>query len=310
MALHQWIPSIKEAFLSLQAYLCQELALEEDQATFKADKWSRPNPEEGGGITNICSGGLTIEKAGVNFSHIAGQGLPETATRRHPHLIGARFEVLGISSVVHPKNPYAPTTHANVRFFCAQPAVKGAIPVWWFGGGFDLTPYYPFEEDCLAWHKAAYAVCKPFGESIYPSFKAWCDDYFYLPHRQEPRGIGGLFFDDLNEASHWPFDKAFDFVCQVGKTFIEAYRPILAKRKCMPYGEREALFQEIRRGRYVEFNLLQDRGTLFGLQSKGRTESILMSLPPRVRWAYDWQPEANSKEAELTEKFLVKRDWI
>jgi coproporphyrinogen III oxidase len=302
-----------EAFLDLQKDLCARLAREEDSCgtkEFETDIWRRPNHEEGGGISRIFSGGEVLEKAGVNFSHIRGCGLPEAATRRHPGLAGAYFEALGVSVVVHPKNPYVPSTHANVRFFCAQPKEKGAAPIWWFGGGFDLTPYYPFEEDCIAWHKAAHALCLPFGASVYPDFKQWCDKYFYLPHRQEPRGIGGLFFDDLNEDTHWPFDKAFDFVCAVGKGFIQAYQPIMAKRKGMPYGEREQTFQHIRRGRYVEFNLLQDRGTLFGLQSNGRTESILMSLPPQVRWVYDWVPEPGSQEAELTEKFLVKREWV
>jgi coproporphyrinogen III oxidase len=311
MALHHFIPQIEETFLSLQTRLCERLtAEEEDDRQFERDEWRRPNAEEGGGITRMFSGGQVLEKAGVNFSHVCGEGLPEAATQRHPELVGAHFEALGVSVVVHPRNPYVPTTHANVRFFCAQPKEGGVEPVWWFGGGFDLTPYYPFEEDCVAWHKAAQGACLPFGESVYPVFKQWCDTYFYLPHRQEPRGVGGLFFDDLNEGSQWPFEKAFDFVCAVGETFIEAYQPIVANRKRIPYGDRERTFQHIRRGRYVEFNLLQDRGTLFGLQSRGRTESILMSLPPQVCWQYDWQPDPGTQEAELTEKFLIDREWV
>jgi coproporphyrinogen III oxidase len=313
--IRDFIPIIAKAFVDLQTEICERLLTEEESdIAFKKDKWQRSDPREGGGVTCILSEGRIIEKGGVNFSHIRGESLPEAASKRCPALAGSCFEALGVSVVVHPKNPYVPTAHANVRFFYAQPLEKEGVrdrdPVWWFGGGFDLTPYYPFEEDCVAWHRAARAACLPFGKSVYPRFKQWCDRYFYLPHRQEPRGVGGLFFDDLNEQSQWPFEKAFDFVRAVGKSFIDAYQPIIAKRKGLSYGDRERAFQQIRRGRYVEFNLLQDRGTLFGLQSNGRTESILMSLPPQVRWEYDWQPEPGTKEAALTEKFLIKQEWV
>ena len=245
-----------------------------------------------------------IEKGGVNFSHVYGGKLPPSATAHRPELAGRSFQAMGVSLVIHPKNPYAPTSHANVRIFVAEK--EGEVPVWWVGGGFDLTPYYGFVEDCQEWHSTAKAICEPFGAEVYPKYKKWCDDYFYLKHRQEPRGIGGLFFDDLNE---WGFDRCFDFIKAVGMGFINAYQPILARRKNTPYGERERNFQLYRRGRYVEFNLVYDRGTIFGLQTGGRTESILMSLPNLVAWHYDYQAETDSVESRFVQDFLSAREW-
>ena len=246
-----------------------------------------------------------IEKGGVNFSHVFGKGLPPSATQARPELAGRSFQAMGVSLVIHPKNPYVPTSHANVRLFIAEK--EGEEPVWWFGGGYDLTPYYADEDDCIAWHRTAKEACEPFGEKVYQDYKQWCDDYFFLPHRNEPRGIGGLFFDDLNEGG---FERCFGLMQAIGNSYVEAYRPIMAKKKEMPFGARERDFQLYRRGRYVEFNLVQDRGTIFGLQSNGRTESILMSLPPLVSWVYDWTPEEGSAEAALTEKFLIAKDWV
>ena len=249
--------------------------------------------------------GKVFEQAGVNFSHVTGKNLPSTATAQRPELDEMDYEAMGVSLVIHPLNPYIPTTHMNIRFFIANHEKKQ--PVWWFGGGFDLTPYYGFEEDAVHWHETARTACKNFGDEVYPRYKKWCDEYFYLKHRQEPRGIGGLFFDDLNE---WEFEKCFAFARSVGDHFLPAYIPIVRRRQNTDYGEKERNFQLYRRGRYVEFNLIYDRGTLFGLQSGGRTESILMSLPPQVRWQYNWQPEAGTPEAELYEKFLKPRDWV
>ena len=249
--------------------------------------------------------GNVFEKAGINFSHVFGPGLPASATAHRPELAGRSFQAMGVSLVIHPHNPYVPTSHANVRFFIAEK--EGADPVWWFGGGFDLTPYYGFEDDVRHWHSMSKQACEPFGEDIYPKYKKWCDEYFFLKHRNEPRGVGGLFFDDLNE---WGFDKSFAFMQSVGDHYIPAYLPIVQKRKQTAFGDRERDFQLYRRGRYVEFNLVYDRGTLFGLQTGGRTESILMSLPPLVKWRYDWRPEAGSAEAELYEKYLKPRDWL
>lgn len=297
------ITIVKTFLLQLQSDLCAALTQADERCVFLTDEWL--HSESGGGITKTLSEGQHLEKAGVNFSHIEGNRLPQAASLHRPALIGAPFQVMGVSSVIHPRNPYAPTAHMNVRFFMAQPA--GQKPVWWFGGGFDLTPYYGFIEDCVAWHQISKAACDPFGESVYAEFKAACDDYFYLKHRQEARGIGGIFFDDLNA---WGFERCFDFAKRVGYGFIEAYQLILSRRKNHPYGEREVAFQRYRRGRYVEFNLIFDRGTLFGLQSGGRTESILMSLPPLVSWQYHWQPEPGSKEAELYEVFLPVREWV
>lgn len=297
------IELIKEYLLTLQDSICKGLENLDGKATFCKDHWQRE--AGGGGLTRALAEGAIFEKAGVNFSHVFGAGMPASATAHRPELAGRTFQALGVSLVIHPRNPYVPTTHANVRFFLAEK--PGHAPIWWFGGGFDLTPYYGFEEDCVHWHQMARQACTPFGEEVYPRFKAWCDEYFYLKHRQEPRGIGGLFFDDLNE---WPFETCFTFLQSVGDHFLPAYLPIVSRRHSTPYGERERDFQLYRRGRYVEYNLVYDRGTLFGLQTGGRTESILMSLPPLTSWRYDWHPKAGSPEAELYEKFLVVRDWL
>ncbi|MEE9142593.1 MAG: oxygen-dependent coproporphyrinogen oxidase [Gammaproteobacteria bacterium] len=273
-----------------------------DSEKFSVDVWQRD--EGGGGESRVLTDGSVFERAGVNFSHVSGVSLPPSATAKRPELSGKTFEALGVSLVIHPRNPYAPTSHANVRFLSAGDSDEA---VWWFGGGFDLTPYYGFKEDAVHWHKTAEKACEPFGPDVYPRYKQWCDDYFYLKHRNEPRGIGGLFFDDLNE---WGFEKSFAFLQSVGDHYLPAYLPILERRKETLYGDRERDFQLYRRGRYVEFNLVYDRGTLFGLQSGGRTESILMSLPPLVRWEYDWTPEPGSPEAELYDVFLKPRDWL
>lgn len=296
------IESVKDYLLRLQDSICEALEQEDGSATFREENWQRE--QGGGGRTRVIAEGAVIEKGGVNFSHVHGGQLPPSATASRPELAGRGFQALGVSLVIHPKNPYVPTSHANFRFFIAEKA--GQEPVWWFGGGFDLTPYYGFDEDCRHWHATAKRACEPYGETIYREYAKWCDEYFYLKHRQEPRGVGGLFFDDLN---HWGFERCFAFVRSIGDAYMEAYRPILARRKHTPYGERERKFQCYRRGRYVEFNLVYDRGTLFGLQSGGRTESILMSLPPVVHWDYNWQPEPGSAESELYEKYLQPRDW-
>jgi coproporphyrinogen III oxidase len=279
------------------------LKAEQPDSDYLEDTWQHEGG--GGGRTRVFAGGEIIEKGGANFSHVKGNQLPASATAHRPEIAGKAFEAMGVSVVIHPRNPYAPTSHMNVRIFVADP--QSDNPVWWFGGGFDLTPYYGFVEDCQAWHQSAKTACAPFGDDVYPRFKNWCDDYFYLKHRKEPRGIGGIFFDDLSE---WPFDQCFAFMQAVGSAYIKAYQPILHKRKNIPYTNHERQFQKTRRGRYVEFNLVYDRGTLFGLQSGGRTESILMSLPTEVEWHYDYQVQPNSPEAELTEKFLVAQDWV
>jgi coproporphyrinogen III oxidase len=286
----------------LQDRVCAALEGEDGGGRFAEDLWERA--EGGGGRTRILAEGGVFEKAGVNVSDVHGAALPAAATAQRPQLAGRSFRALGLSLVLHPRNPYVPTAHANVRFLLAEK--PGEPPVWWFGGGFDLTPYYGFEEDAEHWHRTARALCAPFGEDVYPRFKRWCDEYFVLRHRGEPRGVGGLFFDDLDA---WGFERCFAFARAVGEGFLDAYLPILRRRRDTPWGERERDFQLYRRGRYVEFNLLYDRGTLFGLQSGGRTESILMSLPPLARWRYDWQPEPGSPEARLYEVFLVPRDW-
>ncbi|MGQ3889502.1 oxygen-dependent coproporphyrinogen oxidase [Legionella sp. CNM-1927-20] len=293
---------IKDYLLKLQQTLCSTLS-ELDGKTFHKDIWARELG--GGGITRILENGNLFAKAGVNFSHVSGQQLPPSASALRSELAGRSFNALGVSIVVHPENPYVPTAHANIRFFVAERA--DLPPIWWFGGGFDLTPYYGFYEDCRHWHYIARQACLPFGEHLYTTFKKWCDDYFFLKHRQEARGIGGLFFDDFNEVS---FEHSFAFMQSVGDHFIQAYEPIVRKRKDLPYGEKEKAFQLYRRGRYVEFNLIYDRGTLFGLQSGGRTESILMSLPPEVNWIYNWQPEKGSPEAKLYTDFLPAKDWL
>ncbi|OIZ99617.1 coproporphyrinogen III oxidase [Rickettsiella grylli] len=295
------IPTIKDYLLALQTKICLCLEKEENHEKFITDKWI--HPQGGGGKTCILSGHL-IEKGAVNFSHVWGEALPASVSQRHPSLGATAFQATGISLVIHPRNPYVPTVHMNLRFIALPP---GGEPQWWFGGGFDLTPYYPFLEDCQHWHRMAKQSCDPFGLSLYPRYKKNCDDYFYLKHRQEARGIGGLFFDDLNA---WPFDRCFAFVQSVGDHFLKAYLPIVQRRKNDAYGERERQFQALRRSRYVEFNLIYDRGTLFGLQSNGRTESILSTMPPHAHWKYNWQPDKGSKEAELTEKFLIARDWL
>jgi coproporphyrinogen III oxidase len=274
-----------------------------DSVKFRRDTWTRA--EGGGGETRVLAEGDVFERAGVSVSHVCGQQLPLSASNLRPQIVGAPFEAMGLSLVFHPRNPYVPTTHCNVRFIQASPA--GAAPVWWFGGGFDLTPTYPFDADVLHWHRTASEACRPFGEHLYPKYKEWCDRYFYLPHRNETRGVGGLFFDDLAEGG---FAASFAFLRSVGDHFLPAYLPIVERRKGQGYGERERQFQLYRRGRYVEFNLVHDRGTAFGLQSRGRTESILMSMPPLARWEYDWQPEPASPEARLYEDFLRPRDFL
>ncbi|HGH6027598.1 TPA: oxygen-dependent coproporphyrinogen oxidase [Vibrio mimicus] len=297
--------AVKNFLLQLQDQICQQLEAADGQAQFIEDAWQREPGEKlgGGGRTRVMRDGAVFEQGGVNFSHVFGEQMPGSATAHRPELAGRRFEAMGVSLVMHPKNPYVPTSHANVRFFIAEK--EGEVPIWWFGGGFDLTPFYPFVEDCQFWHQTAKNLCAPFGAEIYNEHKAWCDRYFYLPHRNETRGIGGLFFDDLNE---WPFEQCFAYMQAVGEGYTQAYVPIVEKRKNTPFTERERQFQLYRRGRYVEFNLVLDRGTLFGLQTGGRTESILMSMPPLARWEYAYQPESGTPEAQLSE-FLVPREW-
>ena len=286
---------------ALQSRLCTTLEHLDGKAEFAHDAWKRA--AGGGGESRVLTGGAVFEQAGVGFSHVFGDEMPPSATRTRPDLAGKRFQAVGVSLVLHPLNPYVPTTHANFRFFTAG---EGQ-PVWWFGGGFDLTPFYPFREDVVHWHQTARDACDPFGADLYPRYKEWCDNYFYLKHRQETRGVGGLFFDDINEHG---FDQSFAFVRAIADSFLPAYTPIVEKRRKHPYGARQRDFQLYRRGRYVEFNLLYDRGTLFGLQSGGRTESILMSLPPQVRWAYDWKPEPGSAEEALYRDYLRPRNWL
>jgi len=297
------IDAVKTYLLDLQDRICLELEEEDGGATFQQDQWQRPGG--GGGRTRVLANGKVIEKGGVNFSHVFGDKLPPSATQSRPELAGRTFQAMGVSLVIHPENPYVPTSHANVRFFVAEK--EGEAPVWWFGGGYDLTPYYGVEEDCVFWHQTAKDACQPFGDDVYPRFKKWCDEYFYLKHRDEARGVGGLFFDDYSDGG---FEQAFAFMRAVGDSYVKAYRPIMAKNKDRSYGEKQREFQLYRRGRYVEFNLVYDRGTIFGLQSNGRTESILMSLPPLVRWEYDYQPVAGSEEAALYTDFLPHRDWV
>lgn len=297
------IQAVKTYLMDLQDQICSGLEALDGEARFIEDAWKRE--EGGGGRSRVLTSGKTFEQAGVNFSHVFGSQLPPSATASRPELAGRGFQAMGVSLVIHPNNPYVPTSHANVRFFIAEK--EGESPIWWFGGGFDLTPYYGFEEDCRHWHTTAKEACEPFGADTYSRFKQWCDDYFYLKHRDEPRGIGGLFFDDYSEPG---FENSFKFLQSVGDSYLEAYSPIVERRSKTPFGERERDFQLYRRGRYVEFNLVYDRGTLFGLQSGGRTESILMSLPPLVKWRYNWQPEPGSDEARLYEEFLRPREWV
>jgi len=287
----------------LQDSLCKGLEQQDKLGWFQEEAWVRP--EGGGGRSRVLTDGGVFEKAGVNYSLVHGDQLPASASAARPELAGRSFQAMGVSLVIHPHNPYIPTSHANVRFFIAEKPRQD--PVWWFGGGYDLTPYYGNDDDCRHWHQVAKAACDPFGEEVYSKFKNWCDRYFYLKHRQEPRGVGGLFFDDLNE---WGFAKSFAFMKAVGDSYLPAYLPIVDRRAGNPFGERERQFQLYRRGRYVEFNLVYDRGTLFGLQSGGRTESILMSLPPLVRWEYGWQPEPGSEEEKLTKHYLQAKDWL
>ena len=293
--------AVRAYLLALQDRICAALEREDGRARFLEDRWERPLG--GGGRSRVLADGAVFEKAGVGFSHVQGASLPPSATASRPELAGRPYHAMGVSLVIHPLNPYVPTTHMNVRFFVAG---EGEQAVWWFGGGFDLTPYYGFEEDCRHWHRTARAACDSHGPELYPRFKQWCDDYFYLKHRAEARGIGGVFFDDYHAGG---FERSFAFWRDIGDAFLPAYIPIVARRRALPYGERERSHQIYRRGRYVEFNLVLDRGTHFGLQSGGRTESILMSLPPLVAWRYNWQPEAGSPEALLLEHFLVPRDW-
>lgn len=295
--------AVKSYLLDLQDQICQAASTEEAGLRFHEDLWNRE--AGGGGRSRVLIGGAIFEQAGINFSHVYGGALPETASARRPELAGRGYQAMGVSLVIHPRNPFVPIAHANVRFFLAEK--PGEAPVWWFGGGFDLTPCYGYDEDVRHWHQSAKAACDPYGESLYPRFKAWCDEYFYLPHRGEPRGVGGLFFDDFTGEG---FDHAFGFVRSVGDCFLDAYLPIVRRRKNTDYGERERRFQLYRRGRYVEFNLLFDRGTRFGIHSSGRAESILMSLPPLARWEYGWQPEPGSREAELYVRYLRPRDWL
>jgi len=297
------VDQIRTYLLNLQDHICSELEILDGQAVFISDSWTRE--AGGGGCSKVLEKGGVFEKAGVNFSEVHGGQLPASATANRPELAGCSFRALGVSLVIHPDNPYIPTSHANVRFFIAE---RNGQPVqWWFGGGFDLTPYYGFKEDCIAWHEIAKRACEPFGDTIYPEFKAWCDRYFYLKHRHEARGIGGLFFDDYCEQS---FEHSFMLMQSIGNAFIDAYAPIVTRRKAISFGEREKNFQRYRRGRYVEFNLIYDRGTLFGLQSGGRTESILMSLPPEVNWTYQWAPDSNTREEALYSTYLPAQDWI
>ncbi len=298
------IEQVEKYLMSLQNDICEEFGALDSKSSFDKDVWQR-NDGRGRGVTRVISDGSLFEKGGVNFSIISGEKMPKSATELRPELEGRKYTALGISLVFHPQNPFVPTTHANVRFFIAEE--KGKEPLWWFGGGFDLTPFYGFEEDAIHWHTVARNACKPFGKSAYKKYKKWCDDYFYLNHRDEQRGVGGLFFDDLNEEG---FDTCFEFMKSVGSHFCEAYKPIVLKRQGMSFTEKQREFQLFRRGRYVEFNLIQDRGTLFGLQSGGRTESILMSLPPLVKWTYQYNIEPNSEEEKLTSYFLKPRNWI
>ena len=300
---HHHLAIVQQFLQQLQDSICASLQQADSGATFVEDAWRRE--EGGGGKSRVLTGGSVFEQAGVNYSHVFGANMPASATAHRPELAGRSFNACGVSLVIHPHNPYIPTTHANVRFFIAEK--PGNEPVWWFGGGFDLTPYYPFEDDVVHWHTTAKAAVEPFGTNYYPDYKKWCDDYFYLKHRGETRGVGGLFFDDLNQPG---FEQSFALMRSVGEAFIPAYLPIVEKRKATVFTERERQFQLYRRGRYVEFNLVYDRGTLFGLQSGGRTESILMSMPPLVRWQYGYQPEAGSAEAKLYDRYLKPQDWL
>ena len=297
------IENVLSYLQTLQDRNCELLEKMDGVAKFREDTWKRP--EGGGGRTRIMQNGGVFEQAGIGFSHVFGDRLPPSATNQRPELAGRKFQAMGVSIVIHPHNPYVPTSHCNVRFFVAEKEEEPAV--WWIGGGFDLTPYYGFKEDAMFWHKTAKQACDVIDKNLYPKFKQWCDEYFFIKHRNEARGIGGLFFDDYNADD---FETSFKLFKSVGDHFLQAYLPIVERRKDHAFGERERNFQLYRRGRYVEFNLVYDRGTLFGLQSGGRTESILMSLPPAVRWEYDWQPEGGSAEEELYKEYLPARDWL
>ncbi|OED37436.1 coproporphyrinogen III oxidase [Chromatiales bacterium (ex Bugula neritina AB1)] len=297
------ISNVSRYLTTLQSRISDAIKAIDPQAELTEDSWQREGG--GGGISRVFSNGSVFEQAGINFSHVFGKNLPPSATAGRENLAGRGFQAMGASLVFHPRNPHAPTTHCNVRFFVAEK--EDEDPIWWFGGGFDLTPYYGNPDDCRHWHQVAKDACDPFGETLYPRFKKWCDEYFYLKHRNEPRGIGGIFFDDFNERD---FNHSFAFMQSIGDAFLPAYQPIIERRKDIPFTDQQREFQLYRRGRYVEFNLVFDRGTLFGLQSGGRVESILMSLPPMVRWQYNWSPEAGSAEAQLYDYYLTDRDWL
>lgn len=297
----QAIESVIAFLLTLQDSICHTLELADGKGHFVEDSWKRE--EGGGGRSRVIKNGAMIEQGGVNFSHVYGKQMPASATASRPELAGRSFQAMGVSLVIHPHNPYIPTSHANVRFFIAEK--EGEAPIWWFGGGFDLTPFYPYKEDVQHWHNTAKKICMPFGDNVYAEHKKWCDEYFFLKHRNETRGVGGLFFDDLNQ---WSFETCFAYIQSVGNGYLDAYVPIIERRKNTTYGERERQFQLYRRGRYVEFNLVYDRGTLFGLQTGGRTESILMSMPPLARWEYGFEAAAGSPEAKLQD-WLTPLNW-
>ncbi|MCK7460255.1 oxygen-dependent coproporphyrinogen oxidase [Idiomarina aminovorans] len=298
-----YLKQVKSYLLSLQDDICQQLTRADGQQSFQEDSWDRPGG--GGGRSRIIKNGAVFEQGGVGFSHVYGEKMPASATAHRPELEGRDFNACGVSLVMHPENPMVPTVHMNVRFFIAQK--EGEEPVWWFGGGFDLTPFYPFEEDVIEWHQQAKNALDRVDEKFYPEYKAWCDDYFFLKHRDEARGVGGIFFDDLNDRS---FDECFAVIKAVGDAFTKAYLPIVERRKNLAYSQQQRDFQLYRRGRYVEFNLVWDRGTLFGLQTGGRTESILMSMPPLARWEYDWHPQPGSAEEQLTTYYLKPQNWL
>jgi coproporphyrinogen III oxidase len=300
---NDYLKQVKSYLMSLQDAICQQLAQADGEQSFQEDSWDRPGG--GGGRSRIIKNGAVFEQGGVGFSHVYGEKMPASATAHRPELEGRDFNACGVSLVMHPETPMVPTVHMNVRFFIAQK--EGEEPVWWFGGGFDLTPFYPFDEDIIEWHQQAKNALDSVDEKLYPEYKAWCDDYFFLKHRDEARGVGGIFFDDLNDRS---FDECFSVIKAVGDAFTKAYLPIVERRKNLAYTQQQRDFQLYRRGRYVEFNLVWDRGTLFGLQTGGRTESILMSMPPLARWEYDWQAEPGSAEEQLTEYYLKPRDWL
>ena len=297
------IEPVKTYLMQLQDRICEGLERADGKGLFSEESWQRPGG--GGGRSRTLVDGAVFEKGGVGFSHVMGDTLPPSATASRPELAGCRWQAMGVSLVMHAHNPFVPTSHANVRLFVAEK--DGMEPVWRFGGGYDLTPYYGFDDDCRHWHQSAKTACEPFGSDVFPRFKSWCDDYFYLPHRSEPRGVGGIFYDDLNA---WDFTTTFAFMQSIGDSYLAAYLPIVARRQDTPFSPAQRTWQEIRRGRYVEFNLVFDRGTIFGLQSGGRTESILMSLPPAVQWHYNHQPEAGSAEARLLDYYLTGRDWV